>query len=50
MQTQGNGSPTVSKAQGEESPVVTRKKEEGPTAKQKLGYVDLHHSFIFTRF
>ena len=45
MQTQGNGSPTVSKVQGEESPVVTRKKEEGSNSKQKQGYVSITPSY-----
>ena len=45
MQTQGNGSPTVSKAQGKESPVVPRKKEEGSTAKQNQGYVSITPSY-----
>ena len=45
MQTQGNGSPTVSKVQGEESPVVPRKKEEGSNSKQKQRYVSIIPSY-----
>ena len=49
MQTQGNGSPAVSKVQGEESPVVPRKKEEGPTAKQNQGYVSITPAPSYSR-
>ena len=46
MQTQGNGSSAVSRAQGDESPVVPRKKkEEGSTSKQKQGYVSITPSY-----
>ena len=46
MQTQGNGSSAVSRAQGDESPVVPRKKkEEGSTSKQKQDYVSITPSY-----
>ena len=46
MQTQENGSSTVSRARGDESPVVPgKKKEEGSTSKQKQGYVSITPSY-----